>query len=113
MKAVGIIVHHSVCTAINGKGYDYLILKNGMIIPAAEPTDAGFIHICLEGDYTDRTTAARPESKEQMFLFLKLAQRLSRLMEFTLGDIHPHSAECPGKFFPWSQLVISDKDGYH
>lgn len=113
MKAVGIIVHHSVCTAINGRGYDYMILKNGMIIPAAEPTDSSFIHICLEGDYSDRMTALSPESKEQMFLFLKLVQRLSRLMHFALEDILPHSADCPGKFFPWSQLVISGKDGYH
>jgi hypothetical protein len=113
MRAVGIIIHHSACPAINGKGFDYLILKNGSIIPASQPTEPGFIHICLEGDFSDRSSSMGTDSKEQLFLLLKLADRLSRLMNFSIKDIYPHSVDCPGKFFPWSQLVISDKDGYH
>lgn len=113
MKAVGIVIHHSVCPAINGKGYDYLILKNGMIIPAAEPTDKDYVHICLEGDFSRQEEAGKPETQEQLFLLLKLAQRLSRLMNFSVEQIYSHSLECPGKYFPWSQLVISGTDGYH
>ncbi|MDF2924348.1 MAG: hypothetical protein K0R57_3262 [Paenibacillaceae bacterium] len=113
MKVVGIVVHHSVCSAINGKGYDFLILKNGSIIPAAQPTDPNFIHICLEGDFSDSAQAESAETKEQLFLFQKLILRLSRLHNFSGEEIFPHSRECPGKYFPWSRLVISGNDGYH
>jgi hypothetical protein len=113
MKVVGVIVHHSVCPAINGKGYDFLIQKNGTIIPAAYPTDPSFIHICLEGDYSDPGELLLSESKEQLFLFLKLTLRLAQTLHFKPSDIFPHDNECPGKAFPWSQLVISGKDGYH
>lgn len=113
MKAVGVVVHHSPCPAINGKGYDYMILKNGMIIPAAEPADTQYVHICLEGDFNEPAEAQSNESKEQVFLLLKLIQRLSRLKGFSMSQAFSHTSECPGKYFPWSQLVISDKDGYH
>jgi hypothetical protein len=113
MKVVGIIVHHSVCPAINGKGYDFLILKNGSIIPAPYPTDPSFIHICLEGDFSTPEQLELPETKEQLFLLTKLSVRLSQTLHFKHNDLFPHSNECPGASFPWPQLVISDKDGYH
>lgn len=113
MKVAGIIVHQSVCPSINGKGYDFMILKNGSIIPAAQPTDPRYIHICLEGNYSDQMQVETPETKEQIFLFQKLTLRLAKLLDFPLNERFAHSADCPGKFFPWSQLVISDKDGYH
>lgn len=113
MNAEGIIVHHSACSAINGKGYDYLILKNGSIISASQPTDPNYIHICLEGDFSQPSAAWSQEAVEQMFLLVKLSLRLSGLLRFTMKDIFSHSAECPGAFFPWSMLVISEKDGYH
>lgn len=113
MKAEGIIVHHSACAAINGKGYDYLILKNGSIIPASEPTDPNYVHICLEGDFSQPAAALAAETIEQMFLLVKLSLRLSTLLQFSMKDIHPHSGECPGSFFPWPMLVISDQYGYH
>lgn len=113
MKVVGVIVHHTPCPAINGKGYDFLIQKNGTIIPAAYPTDPSFIHICLEGDFSEPVELLKPETKEQLFLFQKLTIRLSQTAEFNPADIFPHDSECPGNAFPWSQLVISVKDGYH
>ncbi|RAV03622.1 N-acetylmuramoyl-L-alanine amidase [Paenibacillus sp. YN15] len=113
MNAAGIIVHHSACSAINGKGYDYMIMKNGSIIPATAPTDPNYIHICLEGDFSQPAAAWSKETAEQMFLLVKLALRLSGLLHFTMKDIYSHSEECPGSFFPWSMLVISEKDGYH
>jgi len=113
MQVVGIIVHHSVCPAINGKGYDFFITKSGSILPAPYPTDTSYIHICLEGDFSEPLHAEKPETKEQLFLLLKLAVRLSERLDFKPGDLFPHTVECPGIAFPWSRLVISGKDGYH
>lgn len=113
MKVVGVVVHHSACPAINGKGFDFFIQKNGSIIPSAYPTDPSFVHICLEGDYADPAYPPLTESKEQLFLFVKLVLRLSLTLGFDPTDIFPHDNECPGKAFPWSRLVISGKDGYH
>jgi len=113
MQIVGIIVHHSVCPAINGKGYDYFITKSGSIISAPYPTDPSYIHICLEGNFREPLHMEKPETKEQLFLLLKLALRLSSRYGFKPGDWFPHTGECPGSAFPWPQLVISGKDGYH
>lgn len=113
MKAAGIVVHHSACPSINGKGYDFMILRNGTIIPGAEQTEPGRIHICLEGDFSSAADGEDPAVKEQLFLFQKLAIRLSRLGGFSENDTFPHSEACPGKAFPWSKLVISVQDGYH
>ncbi|MNC57471.1 hypothetical protein D3C75_1071360 [compost metagenome] len=90
-----------------------MIMKNGSIIPASVPTDPNYIHICLEGDFSQPNAAWTPEAAEQMFLLVKLSLRLSGLLHFTMKDIYSHSDECPGAFFPWSMLVISGKDGYH
>lgn len=113
MKVMGIVVHHSVCPAINGKGYDFLIMKNGSIIPAPYRTDPNYIHICLEGDFSEAPNLEKTELKEQLFLFQKLALRLSMNLSFTTKDIFPHTNECPGNGFPWPLLVISIQDGYH
>lgn len=113
MQVVGIIVHHSACPSINGKGYDFYVTASGTIIPSPYRIDPSFIHICLEGDFSGPHTAELPETKEQLFLFLKLAIRLAEAFGFEPGDLFSHANECPGPHFPWSQLVISGKDRYH
>lgn len=113
MQMVGIIVHHSACPSINGKGYDFFIMKNGTIIPAPYPNDPSFVHICLEGDFSDARELEHGATKEQLFLFMKLALRLSETMRFDPADLYPHTDDCPGAGFPWTQLVISGGDGYH
>ncbi|MDF2714248.1 MAG: hypothetical protein K0R28_1173, partial [Paenibacillus sp.] len=35
MRPTGITIHQSVCTSINGKGYDFYITRSGAIIPAS------------------------------------------------------------------------------
>ncbi|WP_438445558.1 hypothetical protein [Gorillibacterium sp. sgz5001074] len=115
MKTVGVVVHHSVCPSINGKGYDFFIMKNGIIIPSSVQTEPGYVHICLEGDFAGMAGAelGSPERKEQLFLFQKLVIRLSRTLGFPLDHIQSHTESCPGKGFPWAELVISVQDGYH
>ncbi|MCZ8520581.1 MULTISPECIES: N-acetylmuramoyl-L-alanine amidase [Paenibacillus] len=113
MQFHGIVIHHSVCPAINGRGYDYFITKQGSILPASEQTDPLYIHICLEGDFSARRTELSPEETEQFFVLGKLVLRLSSAHQFQPDDIFPHTVSCPGAFFPWSQLVISPKDRYH
>lgn len=113
MKIAGIVVHHTACPSINGKGYDFLIMKNGTIIPAMAPTEPGWIHICLEGDFSIVQDPGQPQLAEQLFLFQKLALRLSQNLGFTANEVFPHDPDCPGKGFPWSKLVISSQDGYH
>ncbi len=113
MRIKGIILHHSVCSSINGKGYDFLITKEGMIIPANEETDPNFIHICLEGDFGRRQRPFTSEQKEQLFLLHKLTVRMSDLLGLAGDQLYPHNLSCPGAYFPWSELVISPKDGYH
>lgn len=113
MQFYGIVIHHSVCPAINGKGYDYFIAKNGAIIPSSEQTDPLYIHVCLEGDFSHSRTPFTPEEKEQLFVLNKLILRLSDTYRFQPEDIFPHTISCPGPIFPWSQLVISPEDRYH
>lgn len=113
MQYMGIVIHHSACSAINGKGFDFMIFSNGSIIPSQTPTDPDFIHICLEGDFSDPLYGQRPEAKEQLFLLQKLALRLSETLQIPQGEVYSHTDNCPGPHFPWSQLVISEKDRYH
>lgn len=108
----GIILHHSVCPSINGKGYDFFITAEGSVIPAAERTDLHFIHVCLEGDFSSLKHEPLL-NKDQFFVLLKLVLRLSAGYGFRPEDIYPHSFDCPGPYFPWGELVISDQDGYH
>ena len=113
MQIAGIVVHHSVCPAINGKGFDFYIAKSGSIIPSPHRTDPDYIHICLEGNFDDPQASLEPDTKEQLFLLQKLAARLYVKLGIVPVELHPHSERCPGKYFPWSELVISGQDGYH
>jgi hypothetical protein len=112
LSVKGIIVHHSVCPSINGKGYDYFIKEDGLIVPAAERTDPDYIHICLEGDFSTAQPASGTR-KEQLFLLQKLAGRLSEIYGFRPDELHAHSVTCPSEAFPWAELVISEQDRYH
>jgi len=109
----GVIIHHSMCPSINGKGYDFFITREGFIIPSSEQTDPLYIHICLEGDFSRLRLHYTAEEKEQLFLLSKLIFRMSDTFRFNHEDIFPHTASCPGASFPWSQLVISADDRYH
>jgi len=109
---VGIIIHHSACPSINGKGYDYLIMKDGSILSSSEPFEPGWLHLCLEGDFSMPSHA--PEaSLEQFFLLQKLLVRLFRLHRLTPDHLVAHHDGCPGDCFPWNELVISAPSGYH
>jgi hypothetical protein len=112
MQYFGIIIHHSVCPSINGKGYDFLITKDASVIPAPHRTDPSYIHICLEGDFSE-ASALTPKQQEQLFILGKLKQQLCETFGFSHDDVFPHTNTCPGPTFPWSKLVISLKDGYH
>ncbi|MCS7462423.1 N-acetylmuramoyl-L-alanine amidase [Paenibacillus doosanensis] len=113
MQFYGVVIHHSACSSINGKGYDFFIARDGSIIPASEQTDPLYIHICLEGDYSEPRRAFTAQEKEQLFVLNKLILRLAEKHEFQSDDIFPHTISCPGGYFPWSQLVISPDDRYH
>ncbi|WP_409346563.1 hypothetical protein [Paenibacillus sp. MBLB4367] len=113
MQVTGIIIHDSACSSINGKGYDFYISKSGSIFPASDRTDSEYIHICVEGDFAKPHTVSVPELKEQIFLLSKLIVRVSESFGFSHERIFPHGHRCPGKYFPWAELVISDNDRYH
>ncbi|MDP5273759.1 N-acetylmuramoyl-L-alanine amidase [Chengkuizengella axinellae] len=109
----GIVIHHSICPSINGKGYDYYITKDLSIIPASEASlDSEFIHICIEGDFTEVKEIPLTVN-EQLFLLKKLIIRLSTLHAFSIHDVYGHTHLCPGEDFPWSDLVISSDNVYH
>jgi hypothetical protein len=110
----GVILHHSVCSSINGKGYDFFITEQAGIIPASFRTDPNYIHICLEGNFGNVIPAAiAVDRKLQLFVLHKLLLRLSARFDFPATQVFPHSPTCPGKLFPWGELVISATDGYH
>lgn len=95
MTFLGIIIHHSACSSINGKGYDYLIAKDGSVIPAQEKTDPEYLHICVEGDFSlESEEVADPE---QLFLLQKLILRLCQLYDIPLQAIRSHGDRCPEK----------------
>jgi hypothetical protein len=108
----GIIMHHSACPSINGKGYDYMIMKDGTIVTSPEPFNPDWLHLCLEGDF-DSHAYLDADHREQFFILQKLLLRLYRLYRLTPDDIVRHKTDCPGNLFPWSELVISPADGYH
>ncbi len=113
MPYMGVIVHHSTCPSINGKGFDFYIDRTSNIIPAYEPMESEFIHICLEGDFSNPLEATSVEAKEQCFVVNKLIMRLAIRFQFPPHHVFPHANDCPGKYFPWTELVISLEDRYH
>ncbi|GAA3405298.1 N-acetylmuramoyl-L-alanine amidase [Paenibacillus hodogayensis] len=113
MQPTGITIHQSVCSSINGKGYDFYITRHGEIIPSSETTDPQTIHICVEGDFSRPDETVSGLMQEQFFILQKLVLRLADKFGFDPGDVISHHDECPGKHFPWAELVISPKDGYH
>ncbi|RKN84626.1 hypothetical protein [Paenibacillus ginsengarvi] len=113
MRPIGITIHQSYCSEINGKGYDFYITRNGDIVPSAESTDPERIHICVEGDFSRPEETASGYREEQFYIVRKLVLRLAETFGFEAGNLISHTDCCPGKHFPWSELVISPKDGYH
>ena len=113
MSYLGVIIHHSVCPSINGKGYDFYIDRKCNVIPANSPSHSEYIHVCIEGDFNHLLESAKNETKEQMFVLNKLLIQLSYRFKFVPEDILPHALECPGEHFRWSELVISVEDRYH
>jgi hypothetical protein len=114
MKVIGIVIHQSACSAINGKGYDFFITKTGGIIPASEPVDPdGRLHVCLEGDFSSPEGIGSREAEEQFFVAAKLIGQLSAAFDFSPAALTPHRDGCPGAWFPWGKLVLSISDGYH
>lgn len=113
MQYRGVVLHHSACSSINGKGYDFYITRDAEIIPAHEPTDSVFIHVCLEGDFSEPIDETDERLIEQFFICQKLLVRLEQTLDLKPFQMNPHDEACPGKYFPWSKLVVSIKDGYH
>lgn len=113
MGYYGIVIHHSVCSSINGKGYDFFITKQGSIISSSDQTDPLYLHLCLEGDFSRPLEDYDPAEREQLFILGKLVLKLSQMFEIEQEDVFPHTHTCPGSLFPWSQLVISPDDRYH
>lgn len=114
MHATGFVIHHSVCGSINGKGYDFFVTREGIVIPAAEPTEpGGRLHICLEGDFSHRSGAEHKAAEEQLFVAAKLIARLAAASGVSANEVYPHGDECPGGRFPWAKLVLSLTDRYH
>jgi hypothetical protein len=112
MQYTKIIIHHSACPSINGKGYDYKIMKDGMILSSPEPYEPYCFHLCLEGDFNS-IYANVNENREQLFMFQKLLLRLFRVADLSSNQVFAHSDTCPGEQFPWQELVILPADGYH
>ncbi|WP_274364466.1 hypothetical protein [Paenibacillus thermotolerans] len=113
MQYTGFTIHHSACPSINGKGYDFLITRRGTIIPSSEPMDAKQLHICLEGDFSAPFDPLSSEIREQLFIATKLILRLCAAYELSFEHMQPHTLTCPGRYFPWAELVLSMSDGYH
>jgi len=113
MKVTAFVIHQSRCSAINGKGYDFFVAKSGYVIPGAETTEPGRVHICLEGDYESSDGSLDPDTEEQFFVAARLIARLSEAFGVPPEALYPHRDGCPGARFPWGKLVLSISDGYH
>jgi len=114
MHYKGFILHHSHCSSINGKGFDFWVDPEGQAHAAPLLTDPDYIHICLEGNFNDRHPAATESGrKKQLFAAGKLILELAARYQISPLIIEPHGISCPGTFFPWNELVIYPSDGYH
>ncbi|WNS44448.1 N-acetylmuramoyl-L-alanine amidase [Paenibacillus sp. MMS20-IR301] len=114
MDYKGFILHHSRCTSINGKGFDFWVGLDGAVYAAPLLTDPEHIHICFEGNYGEAEAVPQlTESQQQLFAAGKLILELAERYQITPLLIEPHSKTCPGAFFPWNDLVIYPSGGYH
>ncbi|WP_150270976.1 N-acetylmuramoyl-L-alanine amidase [Paenibacillus tepidiphilus] len=114
MDYKGFILHHSRCSSINGKGFDFWIAKEGGIYAAPLLTDPEYIHICLEGDYSSPDTVPEPAGRgQQLFAAGKLILELAARYRISPLLVEGHDDSCPGAYFPWKELVIYPADGYH
>ncbi|WP_151734439.1 N-acetylmuramoyl-L-alanine amidase [Paenibacillus tengchongensis] len=114
MDYKGFILHHSRCTSINGKGFDFWVAKDGAIYAAPLLTDPEHIHICLEGDYGMAGPLTDPRGcSGQLFAAGKLILELSARYRISPLLVEAHDDSCPGAYFPWNELVIYPADGYH
>ncbi|MCX7569069.1 hypothetical protein OS242_03705 [Tumebacillus sp. DT12] len=105
MGFVGIVLHDSACPDINGSGFDFLVCRDGTVIPSNQFRDDDHIHVCVEGDFS--TLADDPGVvREQMFVLVKLMLRLSSAFEMDPGKVSAHGDDCPGEYFPWHELKI-------
>ncbi|BFH61745.1 MULTISPECIES: peptidoglycan recognition protein family protein [Paenibacillus] len=113
MTFEGFIIHHSSCESINGVGYDFWIGADGSVTSAPLLTDPSHIHICLEGNFNRSYVLLGAAEKQQLFVASKLILELSRQYDISPLFIFPHTPACPGKDFPWNELVIYPAHGYH
>lgn len=113
MPYEGFMIHHSACSSMNGKGFDFWIRTDATVIVSPVLTDPDYIHICLEGYFNQAYELMPARAKHQLFVASKLIMELSRLYEISPLYLHPHSQICPGSHFPWNELVIYPADGYH
>ncbi|OAB46958.1 hypothetical protein [Paenibacillus antarcticus] len=113
MPYEGFMIHHSACSSIYKKEYDFWISSDSSIIVAPVLSDHEYIHICLEGHFNQQYELMSARAKQQLFTASKLIMELSKLYEISPLYLHPHSQVCPGSHFPWNELVIYPADGYH
>ncbi|MHA0855497.1 N-acetylmuramoyl-L-alanine amidase [Paenibacillus sp. CMAA1364] len=113
MAYEGFVIHHSLCSSINGKGYDFWIRKDATVFAVPDTTDTKYIHICLDGNFNMAYELMSADAKHQLFEASKLIIRLSTVYRISSLNIHPHTQVCPGSNFPWNQLVIFPADMYH
>lgn len=112
MGYTGFVMHHSCCSSINGKGFDFWVAKDGSVFAAPLMTDPERIHICVEGDFGS-PPAEPDECREQLFAVSKLVAQLSARYSIPVTGVISHDDSCPGPFFPWKELVIYPGGGYH
>jgi hypothetical protein len=113
MPYVGVVLHHSACPSINGKGYDFYVTALGAVVHGSNKTSPNYVHVCVEGNFGESRAPLPPERREQLFVLQKLLLALAEVYGFAPDELHAHDDTCPGRGFPWNELVISFQDGYH
>jgi hypothetical protein len=113
MPYEGFMIHHSACTLINRKDYDFWIKRDASVVASSTLTDNEYIHICLEGHFNMAYELMSASAKHQLFTVSKLIMELSSLYEISPLYLQPHTQVCPGSHFPWNELVIYPADMYH
>lgn len=113
MSWVGITIHHSLCDTVRANGYDFYVTREGMIVPSAEAADTTRIHICVEGDFSRQEEREAGIRESQFYVVRRLVGQLCETFGLEPADVLAHAEHCPGDAFPWAELVIYPKDGYH